>query len=230
MAGRDLHRGLVALDGEQALLDLHRITRLDEHLDHSDILEVADIGHAHLDAATGRCLRSTSASRIGRTSSCRSLACTRHHFAAAHGRLGIGGRRCRSTLPRIRAGCFQQQHHGTFAHLVAQVDLDFLHHASMAGRNFHGGLVALHRDQALLHLDGVASLDQYFNHCHIGKITDIRHLDLDRCHSLSPFAPDQAYSGLILSASMPYLAMASATLATGSLPSSASERSAASTM
>ncbi|EWS62288.1 hypothetical protein Y695_04484 [Hydrogenophaga sp. T4] len=39
-----------------------------------------------------------------------------------------------------------------------------------------------------------------------------------------------AYKGLILSTLMPYLAMASATLAIGSLPSSASERRAATTM
>ena len=42
--------------------------------------------------------------------------------------------------------------------------------------------------------------------------------------------PDQAYSGLILSVWMPYLAIASTTLATGTAPSSLSAFSAATTM
>jgi hypothetical protein len=42
--------------------------------------------------------------------------------------------------------------------LVAQLDLEFLDHAGVAGRNLHGGLVGLHGDQALLGLDGVATL------------------------------------------------------------------------
>lgn len=41
---------------------------------------------------------------------------------------------------------------------------------------------------------------------------------------------DQAYSGLILSVWMPYLAIASTTLATGTLPSSLKALSAATTM
>ena len=43
---RNLHRRLVGLDGDQRLLGLDRVARLDQHLDHRDILEVADVGHA----------------------------------------------------------------------------------------------------------------------------------------------------------------------------------------
>jgi hypothetical protein len=44
VAGRDLHRGLVGFDGDQALLDLDRVADLDQQLDHGDVLEIADVG------------------------------------------------------------------------------------------------------------------------------------------------------------------------------------------
>jgi hypothetical protein len=40
---RDLHRRLVALDRDQALLRLDRVARLDQHLDDGDLGEVADV-------------------------------------------------------------------------------------------------------------------------------------------------------------------------------------------
>ena len=48
---RNLHRGLVGLDGEQRLLDLDRVARLDQQLDDGHVLEVADVRHPHFDRA-----------------------------------------------------------------------------------------------------------------------------------------------------------------------------------
>ena len=45
LGGGDLHGGLVGLHGDEALLDSHDITGLDQHLDDLDVAEVADVGH-----------------------------------------------------------------------------------------------------------------------------------------------------------------------------------------
>ena len=45
LGGGDLHGSLVGLHGDEALLDSHDITGLDQHLDDLDIAEVADVGH-----------------------------------------------------------------------------------------------------------------------------------------------------------------------------------------
>ena len=53
-ARRDFHRGLVGLHGDQALLDLDGVAHLDHDLDHGHVLEVTNVGHAHLDRAARR--------------------------------------------------------------------------------------------------------------------------------------------------------------------------------
>jgi hypothetical protein len=75
--------------------------------------------------------------------------------------------------------------HRTFLDLVAQLDLDFLDHAGCSRRNFHRRLVRLHGDQALLGLDGIAGLDQHFNHGHFVEVANVRYLDFCQAH----FAP-----------------------------------------
>ena len=102
----------------------------------------------------------------------------------------------------------------------------------MAGGNFHRGLVGLHGDQALLSPHVIAGFDHELDHGHFGEVADVGYFDFDDRHvSLLVFwGLAQAYSGLILSAWMPYLAIASATLATGTVPSSLSAFSAATTM
>src|SRR5690606_5688603 len=119
--------------------------------------------------------------------------------------------------------------HAALRHLVTQLDAQLFKHTGVAGRNFHGGLVGLHGNQRLLNLDGVAHVDQHFDHANAVEIPDVRDLDCCLCH-ICVSGLYQAYRGLILSAWMPYLAIASATLVIGSLPSSARELSAASTM
>ena len=45
LGGGDLHGSLVGLHGDEALLDSHDISGLDQHLDDLDVAEVADVGH-----------------------------------------------------------------------------------------------------------------------------------------------------------------------------------------
>ena len=91
-------------------------------------------------------------------------------------------------------------------------------------------LSLLHRDQRLLGLHRVAGLDQQLDDLDVLEVADVRHLTSTSAMVCLLSVAVQAYSGLILSASMPYFAIASATLAAGTVPSSASAFSAATTM
>jgi hypothetical protein len=53
MRGRDLHRRLVAFDGDQRLLRLHGVARLDQHFDDRDVLEIADVRNLDVDEGHG---------------------------------------------------------------------------------------------------------------------------------------------------------------------------------
>ena len=88
------------------------------------------------------------------------------------------------------------------------------------------------RDERLLGLDRVAGLDQHLDDLDVLEVADVRDLDFHCGHVLVVLVRDrsQAYSGLILSTLIPYLAIASATFVAGTLPSSASAFSAATTM
>jgi len=213
MRRRDLHRGLVALDRDQALLGLDGVTRLDQQLDHRDRVEITDVGHEDLDRA-GRS-RSGCRHRRGRRSS---RGRCRHRSRCG---------RCRSR--RGGTGHLERQHHGAFVDLVAQGDLEVLDHAGVRAGDLHRGLVALDGEQALLGLDGVTRLDQQFDDRDVLEIPDVGDLHFNQCHVVVS-GTAQAYSGLILSALMPYLAIASATTVVGTAPSSASARRAATTM
>jgi len=77
---------------------------------------------------------------------------------------------------------FQHQQQGAFAHLVAQCHFEFFHHTGVATGYFHGRLVRLHGDQALLGLDRVAGFDQQFDHCHVREVANVGDFDVDECH------------------------------------------------
>ena len=51
---RHLHGRLVGLQRNQGILGLHLVARLDEDLDHRDVLEVADVGNLDVDQTTHR--------------------------------------------------------------------------------------------------------------------------------------------------------------------------------
>src|SRR5659263_101120 len=50
--------------------------------------------------------------------------------------------------------------------------------------DFHGRFVALHGDQALIRLDGVARLDHEFDDGHFGEVADVGYFDVYDCHFL----------------------------------------------
>ena len=56
------------------------------------------------------------------------------------------GRGSRTDSRRRSALAFEHQNDRALLDLVAQLDFQLFHHASVAARNFHGGLVALHGD------------------------------------------------------------------------------------
>jgi hypothetical protein len=69
--------------------------------------------------------------------------------------------------------------------LVAELDLQFLDHTGMGRRNLHRRLVAFHRDQRLLRLDGVAGLHQQLDDRDFIEVADVRDLDFNEAHRTS---------------------------------------------
>jgi hypothetical protein len=59
---------------------------------------------------------------------------------------------------------------------VAQLDLQLFDDASVGRRDFHRRFVALHGDQALLHLHGVANLHKHLDDGHVFEVTDVRYV------------------------------------------------------
>jgi len=101
----------------------------------------------------------------------------------------------------------------------------------VAGRDFHRRLVAFHRQDGLIHLDDVAHFNHQLNDGHLCEVSNIWNFDVYQRRTCHVYLQNYyAYSGLILSVLMPYFLMASATLATGTLPSSLKALRAATTM
>ena len=105
---RHVHGRLVRFERDDRVLGLHAVADLDEDLDHRHVLEVADVGHAHLGYACGR------ANRRGR----------RAALGLRFGR-GAGG---------ARAFALELHHHAAFADLVADLHRDRLDGAAAAAR------------------------------------------------------------------------------------------------
>jgi hypothetical protein len=68
--------------------------------------------------------------------------------------------------------------------LVAELDLEFFDHTTVATRNFHGGFVALHGDQTLVRFDGVAHLDHQLDHSDFVEVANVGDLNIYECHVL----------------------------------------------
>ena len=64
-------------------------------------------------------------------------------------------------------------------HLVAQLELQLLHHPRLGRRNLHRRLVRFERDQRLLLVDRIAGLDQHLDHLDILEVPDVGNLYLD---------------------------------------------------
>src|SRR5262249_18696439 len=120
----------------------------------------------------------------------------------------------------------EREQRAALLHAVAELDPKLAHDAAERGRHLHGRLVRLQRDQRLLRLDGVAGLHKHLDDRHVLEVADVGNQDLLDRH-LCPRG--QTVTGLGFSGSMPYLWMAWATALRGTLPSSTSRLSAAST-
>jgi hypothetical protein len=59
------------------------------------------------------------------------------------------------------------------------LDQHFLDHAGDGGGHVHGGLVGFEGGDGVVHLDGVADLDEQFDDRNVGEIADIRDFDFD---------------------------------------------------
>ncbi len=138
-------------------------------------------------------------------------------------RLRAGGMRrtrgARTTMPSLT--------------LSPTLTLQLLHHAGGGRGHLHRRLVAFQRDERIFLLHRVTGLHQQLDDGHVLEVPDVGDLDLDGRQGLllallfdSPRA-GQTVQGAGFSASMPYFLMASATLAAGISPSSASAFSAA---
>ena len=157
---RHFHGGLVAFQRDQALVLLDRVADGDQHFDDRDTGVIADIRHQRLHRATAG----------GRGSSGRS------RRALGSGSRGSGLGRCRSSSGRLGGfafGHFDQRHDLAFGQAVADLDLQFLDHASHRRRHFHGRLVTFQRHQALVLLDRVADGDKHLDYRDIAVVTDI---------------------------------------------------------
>ena len=142
----DFHGGLVGFQGDQRLVGFDCVAGLDHDFDDLDLAVGADIRHVHILHAAAGC-SSWRGSRGG-------------HLRCSSGRC-FGFRRRRRF-----GGTFDFQHQQLIAFLqaVADLDLDFLDHAGFGRGHFHGGLVGLQGQYALIGFDTVADLDQQFNH------------------------------------------------------------------
>src|SRR6185437_134008 len=114
------------------------------------------------------------------------------------------------------------------AHLVAGLDPDRPDGSGGGRRHVHRRLVGLERHQRILGCDAVAGPDQHFDHRHVLEIADVRDSYLHGSSSVSPASVrHQTVQGSGRSVSRAYFAIASATMAGLTAPSSASAFSAA---
>ena len=101
------------------------------------------------------------------------------------GRLCLGGR----CAGGFRTG-FQQRDQVAFGDLVANLDLEFLHHPGERRGYVHGCLVGFQSDQRILGLYRVARTDHHLDDLDILEVADVRHQYLFYfCHVISPLKP-----------------------------------------
>ena len=134
------------------------------------------------------CAGTATGSTRAAVSAAATVAATRARRAAR----GLG--RGRRHLPRG----FDHGDDAAFRQLVADLDLEFAHHASERRRDFHRGLVGFQRDQALVGFHRVAHGDQQFDHGHVvvsPDIGDACFLHLSHGGSASAKAPIVAVGG-----------------------------------
>jgi hypothetical protein len=158
--GRDVHGGLVGLQGDQRVLRGYRIAGRHVHLDHRHVGEVAEVGHRHLDDLVDPARRAV-AGRLSRL---------------------LGGFFA-EVLPRRRPGriglrALQPQHEVAGRDPVSDPE-ENLADGSRGGRgDVHRGLVRLQGDQRILGGHGIAGSHVHFDDRDTGEVADVRDADV----------------------------------------------------
>ena len=162
---RHIHRGLLRFQRDERIFGFHRVAGLDEDFNHRHVLEIADVRYAHFGDAAGRTRR-----RRRRRDRCLRRGCRRSR------------RRARSSV--------EQQNHAAFAHLVAELDLEFLHRPGGGRRHFHRRLVRFERNERVFRLYGIAHLDHDFDDRNVLEVADVRHFYFGYCAHVAPIQND----------------------------------------
>ena len=159
---RHLHRRLVGLDRDQRVFGLDRVAGLHRDLDHRHVLEVADVGHLHVDHfvdAGGRAIVGNRRAFAGRGAAARDLLLGRN---AGRRRFSFGVRMSvpSDTLsPTLTLISFTTPSSGDGTSIVALSDSSVI--------------------KRLLGLDRVTRLHQHFDDRHVGEIADVGDLHFD---------------------------------------------------
>jgi hypothetical protein len=184
------------------LLQLDGVAGLDQQLDDGHVLEVADVGHAHFDRA-----RSWQQAPQRRWA-CRSGAQALRAHSARQVPLQVQEPETAGLRPqRAASSTSTTEPCLTLSPILTRSSFTT---PAAAGGDFHRRLVGLHGDQRLLGLDGVAGLDQQFDHRHFVEVADVGTLTSINAMLLSPCSGVQRVDLVGLDA---VLGIASATLA-----------------
>ena len=193
------HRRLVRLERDERLLRSHGVAGFDQHFDHRHILEIADVGYAHL----GHARRSLRGRRRRRHRGPRRW--------CSHGAVGLDGEQDTS-----------------FADFVSDLHPERLDQARHRRRHVHRGLVRFERHERIFGFHAIAGLHQDFDHRHFREVADVRDFDFCGCTHVSPQSwLVHTVHGSGRSAARPYFLMAASTCFASMTSSSASALSAA---
>ena len=170
---RHVHGGLVGLQGDQGVLDVHLVTFADGHLDDRHVAGTGQVGDTNLLTTTfGGLVVGIVLFLL---------------FRRAFGGLGctIIGRLIGRLIGRVVIAiiAFTGDFHGaddvTFGDGIPFLDVQADQLAGVGARHVHGGLVGLQGDQGVFLADLVAFGHRHLDDLDVAGATQVRHLDLD---------------------------------------------------
>jgi hypothetical protein len=98
--------------------------------------------------------------------------------------------------PRRRDLGFGNEDRRALRNLVADLDLELLHHAVDGRWHIHGGLVRFQGDQRVFGFHPVAGVHQNLDDRHVLEVADVRDFHFDEvCHCLLPLNDCAAHVG-----------------------------------
>lgn len=108
--------------------------------------------------------------------------------------------------------------------------MNLFDHPTHRGGHIHGGLLGFEGDERSLRLDLLAGFDEHINDGHVFEVAHIGHSHFDEACSRIHGSRLQIFQGTGFEGSMPSFCIAPATVFWSTLPSSASDLSAATAM